>query len=430
MYRFLLFAFCVFYNCNAYALGTDFAIELERALKINPEIEAKFHELQMYKATEAQAKNGYLPKVEATSKFGLDHNGDDTNLSKVRNAKKFELSVRQNLYNGMETKERIEVAQYKLNRVQVEYNNLLQGVTSDAVIAYLEYLKSKEVLEIAVLHKNMANRIIGLAQKRVDAGVFEKEEVIKAQIFYQISFESHLDAKNKFKNAEATYKKIFGMLPIGDLGMISISSGSLPNTIDEAITIADVNNLKIYAAVLESNVKKHQIQVTKAASLPTLDLVGKSSYQNDFDGIDGNSVDYSVMLEAKLVLFDGYEVKEKIGSARSEYKKSLSEVDFTKAKVYENVETSFYNNLTEEGRYEILRAASISTNELRDAKKKKRDSGVSGVTDISVLELELKALEITKRLLDSKYTSQISIVMFASALGIPIMDLVSLSNME
>ena len=154
--------------------AASFSLEqtVEQAISHNPEIGARFHDLQSALEDKSIAQAGFLPDINAAGWVGKEWSaGSSSQGSSSWNRNGYVLELNQLLYNGFQTRNR--VLQLGLESLSGYYELLatIDNVAYEAAAAHLDVLRYRELEELAQENYTMHLRTQENLQERHQSGV-------------------------------------------------------------------------------------------------------------------------------------------------------------------------------------------------------------------------------------------------------------------
>lgn len=296
----------------ALALTTNlYAASLPQVLSdtvfTNPEVMIRIKRVLADREGIAQARAGYYPKVDLTATFGRE-NSENTNndFSSVTTwHRAVGLTGRQMLFDGYFTCNEVARNIHLSNADGYQLWGTSEDIALKAAEAYLNVLRTRELVVIAKENLGIHERVFGLISKRTESGVGRAADSDQATARLALAKANYYTAQNSLHDAEATYERLIGVLP-HDLARPPVPSAvDLPPDINFAINTALRDHPILKAA--NSDIQESRSQYASSASpfLPKIDLVLNVDKARDISGVRGPDNDYSALLELNYNLLNG-----------------------------------------------------------------------------------------------------------------------------
>ena len=268
--------------------STAFATTLSEALihtyQNNPELIASREQLKSTDEKMYQAVSGFLPKLKyVASKTNQKQDTKTANaltgqLTKTANwthtkSKKSTLDLEQNIFNGGQTVMAVKMAKFTIDAGRQDLLAKEQDIFIKAITAYLDVVKTKQILEISKENYTAYEKRYDAVKDRVEVGVAKQAELADSGARRANASTNLAVAQGNYNAALASYVQIVGLEPDN-----IESSGS-------ELTIAPANELELLQKSLESNPQLSNIALQKkiadinvvsnaAGILPSVDIGG------------------------------------------------------------------------------------------------------------------------------------------------------------
>lgn len=306
MLKKLFFAFVAGAGVSGAASGQDGLIEIyELAVASDPSLrEAEANYLASLEA-KPQARSSLLPNLslgssssasfsESTQSVGFGNLTLGTG-SETRNASDgINLNLSQTLIDfssirSLRQADKI-VAQAEIN-LEAARQDLLLRVAD----AYFNVLAAEDLLAAEVASREAIARQLEQAQRRFDVGLIAITDVQQAQAAYDNAVATEIGAQRNLASTQEFLREIIGAYvtelrgPTDELPLLPPD----PATPDEWVDAAMDQNLALIASRIGTDIAQDDIEILRAARLPTLDLSGSvttSSSNNRFTTIAANGL--------------------------------------------------------------------------------------------------------------------------------------------
>ena len=194
----------------------------------------------------------YTPKIDLTVPFGREIliNNDATNTD--LDYYEFNAKVTQNLFDFGLTSSKLEKARNKLKLAEVSEQNVKINKIYEALSAYLNYIKSYNILEFSKQSEARIKEVSNLENEKVARGAGLASNVLQSKAKLagakptRVRFQGELEvAKNRFFN-------VFRVLPnnFNSFKAPNLPINLLPSSEEEAIKIAKNNNITLTLSLL------------------------------------------------------------------------------------------------------------------------------------------------------------------------------------
>ena len=292
----------------------------------------------------------------------------------------------------------------------------LQAALFDGVNAYIDVLRQKRLVELAVENQATIQRQLNLEDERVQRGSGVAVDVLQAKSRLQIAKERRVNFEGALEDAASRYIQVFGHPPNIDAMMDPIPPiEMLPSTLDRAVEIAETENPAVFTATTNIEVARERRQTVKAEFAPTLDLEGQFNFEQHSNTTLGVRRDYSLMLTANWDLFSGFSTRESLSQANYQYRASQDDRDNTARQVIEQTRLAWQALLTARKRLELLENAVNIASEVFQSRKRLREAGKETV--INVLDTENEVSNAQINYTSAAYDERLAVYQLLLAMG-------------
>ena len=267
---------------------------VQQTINENPDIQSLRSERSAVAFEIDQARAGYFPTVDVAAGVGWD--------TRVRQgsgklADESSLRINQMVFDGFVTSN--EVNRHTARSDARSYNVFRQVEISalDTVDAYLNVMRSQELLALAkenlLIHAKTNDQI----QLRAERGIGKKAEAAQSNGRLALAERNTLSEIGNLRDAATAYEHIVGSLPRNLLTPLPPIS-ALPENLDHALDSAISNHPTLKSANADIASAFAQHATAKAAYMPRFDIEAGVTHETDRD-------DSYAMLRMRYNLFNG-----------------------------------------------------------------------------------------------------------------------------
>ncbi|MBF0193256.1 MAG: TolC family outer membrane protein [Magnetococcales bacterium] len=329
----------------AYAQTLQEAVAL--AINSNPTILAANEELKTFKEKTTQAQAGLLPTINLTAAYGEEWNntpstrnaGEVSGLSLGRS--EVGVTVSQKLYDGKETKYKIEQAIAKQQANKGKLLSTEETLTMAVATAYIDALQEQELLALQDQTISLHRKILGKVREMTSIGAGTAVDVRQAESrFALVASDRETNIGIKL-SAEARYLKAVGQ-ESENLTHPVLKHTLLPKSLEQALEIAlerhpsvITNQSDLKTAIAEKN-------ISKASFWPDLTLDLSATNTRNVSGTKSYSKSASAMLNFSYNVFNGGADSAKNRETNSNISKILEKGEETQRNIREAVESAWH----------------------------------------------------------------------------------------
>jgi adhesin transport system outer membrane protein len=250
------------------------------------------------------------------------------------------ITVNQLLYDGGTTFNLIDEAQNNLVAATFRVDDARRSVALQAIAAYIDVLRNREFVAIAIDNIEAHERLLNNVQQLVPAGRASESDVSQAQARLALAQANFENRRGELADAETRYFRSVGEAP-GDLD--AVGAVPSPGEIDVEGQVQQAVRLNPELAVARAviDARRSAFDATKGLFLPRVELDLSASEGEDLDGVQGIDEDYRALIVLTWNLYRG----GSDSARRREAQANLTAVQFDEADtlrfIRERVEAAF-----------------------------------------------------------------------------------------
>ena len=244
------------------------------------------------------------------------------------------LSLRQPLYSGGKVRAALASARnFREYAGEVE-RGVRQQVVEQVATAYYDLLLAKRLVQVSQLALDLARTNLAQAQALKRAGRVSDYDLLRAEVQVSSLKADSIRVANGQKLAEMVYKDIIGLDLQQDIEVVEDfdeEAGPPAGDLQKLVAVGMGRRPELRQLERRLQVQERVVQIEKAASRPSIDLVasGQAQFQSDkFDVADREwRKNWSSGVVVQFPLFDGLRTRARVGQARSDLRRAELERD-------------------------------------------------------------------------------------------------------
>ncbi len=340
-----------------------------------------------------QARGLYLPQVDLSVGVGPEHTSDSTTRGAGEDPEKLvrqdaSLQIQQRVFSGFDTTYRVEREKARTESAARRVYENSEFIALDAIGAYLEVIRQRELFALSKQNVDFHANILAKLEQRLQGGVGTQADVSQTRGRLARAQATLSSTGNALGDAEALYTRIVGQYP-GELMRPSIPVGALPQSMDQAVDMATLQNPTVKVSEADVDAADAEIGIATAAFYPNVNIEAESNYREDAGGIDTYEHDSNVLLRMRWNLFRGgidraarQEAVKRMHQARQERWESVVAAN-------EEARRSWFSYQASAQQIQQLESAVLDLRDTRDSYQQQFEVGQRTLLDLLDAENEL-----------------------------------------
>ena len=311
---------------------------INKTLAENPQALAGLNKAMAQKKTIKAAKAGYWPTLDVAAGVGkqkkdLPEGGSEDIDNKTFTRKEASVSLKQNLFSGLNTLNSVRNARQKTRSEQWRLRSTLEDLGLKVADVYLKVLERRDLISLAEENLKFHNNIYEQIKQRTTHGIARSSDLAQIEGGRARARANLISSRNNLQDAESEYLALTGTMP-GPLEQPGSYNLLLPVSLDEALKQARSHHPELKAATFDIRSSQSQYKVLRSSYFPTLDFEVDQNWRDNADGQLGTTRDTVAMLRVRYNLFRG-------GGDRARLQESANRVEesrFLRDRTDRNVE--------------------------------------------------------------------------------------------
>lgn len=294
---------------------------MDEVLSTHPVVLERLHNyratLEDLRITESQ----YLPSLDYSATVAREKTQSPTtqNISRSLSSYEHSLQLTQNLFHGFGTKYE---ADYQKARILASANHYIENANDVAynfVNAYINVLKTRDLLTIAKSNVEFNEQIYDKVNKLYEAGMTTRSESEKADTSLSLAKSNHIVAQNNLDDALFNLERVLGRHVDAKSFENEKFVGEIPASLEEMKQFAKAHNPSVLVSEYNLKASYAQHNASYKNYYPKIDAYARQSWANDVGGVAGKDDRTKIGLTLSYNLYRG-------GADQSEIQKNLSKV--------------------------------------------------------------------------------------------------------
>ncbi len=322
------------------------------------------------------------------------------------------ISLTQTLFNWATFKQ-LKQADKRVARAQTEYENAKQSLLYRVSDAYFNVLAAEDNLASAVSAREALARQLEQAQRRFEVGLIAITDVQQSQAGYDDAVATEIEAQRSLDTSHELLREIIGET-VTDLASLTDDLPLLtpdPANADEWVQTALKQNLTLVSTRLAADIAQDDIDIQRAARLPTLSLsagysdttTSQSSTIFDFGGPGVDRVSntlqaprgYNWSVNLNVPIYTGGLTNSRIQQSVYSHRAATEELERIARQTERQARDSYLGVISEISRVRALRQSVESNRTALRATEAGFEVGTQTTVDVLASQNNLRRAETT-----------------------------------
>ncbi len=420
-------------SCNISKDVTKDALSLadviELAMCNNPTTRQAWLSTKVGETAYKRTLGSYLPQISASAEYSKSNSKDYTvepTGEVIRKGADAGLSLSWLLYDFGKRESNVEKTFQSMNSMNFQYNNTLQQVAYNTIVAYYDALSSVEELGALKANEDASLKSFELASKKFELGMSSKADTLQAETAYAQAQLQVTKQEQVVKVANAKLASYLGLPPSQEIKLSQTFADTtdelISKSVDEIVRIAMLKRPDLQAKAAAVKASYANVRSASATYFPTISAFGsKSWYDDDPDShnLDRDRDSWALGVKVTMPIFTGFENTYSLRNAKYQYAADKEELKQLEQDVELSVVTAYNGYKTS------VKALSIAKKLFESAVENEKvalGSFRAGKGDIiSLMEAQSKLLSARQELISAQYglyTAKIALLKSAGELSL------------
>ncbi len=372
----------------------------------------------------------YLPQISAsasytksdTKNYMTNPDGDET----VSKGAEGGLSLSWLLYDFGKREASVERTYQSMNSANFQYNNTLQQVAYNTIVAYYDALSSVEELAALKANEDASLKSFELASRKFELGMSSKAATLQAETAYAQAQLQVAKQEQVVKVANAKLASYLGLPPSQEIKLVQSFADTtdelISKSVDEIVRLALLKRPDLQAKASAVKASYANVRSASATYFPTISAFGSRTWTDvdpDKNNLDKDRDYWAMGVKVSMPIFTGFENTYSLRNAKYQYAADKEELKQLEQDVELSVVTAYNGYKTS------VKALSIAKKLFESAVENERvalGSFKAGKGDIiSLMEAQSKLLSARQELISAQYglyTAKVALLKSAGELNL------------
>jgi outer membrane protein len=375
----------------------DYALEHNISIK-QQQNQCRQQELQL-----STAKNSRLPDLSASLgqnfSFGRGLTAANTYSNTNTSSTSLQLGTSMPLFTGFQIPNQIKLAKLNLEGATADLEKAKNDIRMRVAEAYVQILYNMEMADVARRQIDIDSAQVTRLEAFVKNGKAAEAELSQQKATLANSRLTATQALNNCRLAVLTLTQLLELPTPEGFAIVrpdvSVASGiSGEGSLTPDLIYAEALGIKpeILSQQLKLKGYEHSIKIAQSANYPTLSLSGgvgtnyytTSGFKSDAFGEQlKNNFSQYIGLNLNIPIFNRFQTRNNIRSARINYENQQLTLDNTKKTLYQEIQKVYYNALNAQSKEEASLQAMKSTKDAFELMQAKYETGKATITEFN-----------------------------------------------
>lgn len=319
------------------AQATSIEEAVRFALQTNPEIGIAAENKRAVELELEQAEGQLLPVIDVSAQAGYQATRDRISFGRAEGGEgsfgmpvySSRLSLTQLLFDGRATDADIARQESRVVSASRRVRETSEFLGLDAVEAYLDSLRQRELSAIAQDNVRQHRLTLELVEQKAAGGAATTADVQQAESRLAAAEATLTEVNARLRDADFTYARVIGEEP-KDLVRPSAPAWALPNTLEDAVALALRNNPTAAVTRADMETTRQEYRIAKGALWPTFELELNGNAARNEDAVRGADLNAAALLRVTYNIYRGgrdtnriHELVHRIGETRQIHNRAL-----------------------------------------------------------------------------------------------------------
>jgi outer membrane protein len=411
-----VFALVGFFTAPASAQAIEDA--LAKAYLNNPTLLSTRAGLRSTDESVPQALSDWRPTVEVTGSIGAtvvdSSTSTETDRRQSRRPKDLGVSLTQPLFRGGRTLAATSGAENDIRAARARLLETEQNILLQAATAYLNVYRDQAVLRLNQNNEEVLQRQLEATRDRFEVGEITRTDVHQAEARLARSKADRIQSAGDLETSRANYLNIVGE-PAPVTLTLPERVSDLPDSAEDAVRIAVVNNPGVIAAEFDRRASMDNVDEVWGELLPEVDVTASSTRELQTSSENSLRTTHEVTLNLTIPIYQQGSVYSRLRQARQDAAESTLLIDTERRDAAEAGTQAYESHVTARAQVDAFQTqieASIVALE-----GVQREAAVGSRTVLDILDAEQELLDSRVSHVRSERDELVAAYELMSALG-------------
>ena len=338
------------------------------------------------------ALGNWFPNLNVTANYGIEDQKPEKAADTRIIPRELDFTITQLLWDFGSTNATLRSARLTLEQARAVLDAARQNLMLQAVSAYLNVIRTGDVLEFSRQSEDNLVRQTGLENALVERGAGFSTDVLQAKVQLAGASARRVRAEGALQVARNAYREVFGAAP-GELSSMKsppLPLDLLPQDVKSAVETAVTDNPQLIAANIGNSIARETVNQSRASGFyPKLEGVLETKIKEDVGGTIGDETERLAKVELTYPFNLGFTAVNTLRAAKSTESATLLRYADARDVVEQQARDAWENLRTARENAALLKNQANIASEFLEFARKERQLGRRSLIDVLAGETAL-----------------------------------------
>ena len=343
---FVLAFYFLFLNLNA---NENLKFFINKSIENNLKLNAERKNLESAKQKKNISRSEFLPSItisgdqtSTTSTNRINQSGSSLSDSNIDSESK-SISLEQKIFSGFKGINTFKKSELETQKANLELKAIEQKTILDTAFAFYDYIFKFNNEKYNILNVNLFERQVEFDNARLQKGEITLTDLAQSESSLAGAKANLIKAETELFSSiinfeRVTREKIPKMESLDETTILD-----LPETLDTALTISNLNNINLLISKLEYEISKKDLNIERSRFSPSASIKVSKSENSDFSSTIDKTDDETVKATITWPIIKGGENISSIKKSSLEKQRAQLLLQDTKDKITTDTSNSWSN---------------------------------------------------------------------------------------
>jgi len=286
--KFLLNIILIFFFSNAVIAENHLKFFIDAALKNNLKLNAERKNQKSIKQNINISKSEFLPSISLSGDQSSSQSTNKTNQSgsilpdSSLDTEKTTVSIDQKIFQGFKGYNSLKKSELEVKQADFKLKQTEQQTILDTISAYFDFIFKTKNEEFNLSNVNLFERQVESDSARLQKGEITLTDLAQSESSLAGANADLIKAKTELLASKTNFERVIREKAPSAINANERVEVKLPNTLQEAINVAKLNNSDLLIAKLDYQIAEKDLNIEKAKLSPSASISYSKSENKDY----------------------------------------------------------------------------------------------------------------------------------------------------